>query len=413
MAYSELIKSFKAIRMYMRQFFVYGFKSREELADKSLRSYDNEKRRVESWLGDYMRFRQQRGGKSVFLSLDSRALCYNPFYHAYKAASFTKNDISLYFLLMDLLQDKRSYTLPQLLTRLDSDYLAFFPDPQPFNEATLRGKLKEYTELGILKSIKEGKSYRYQLFEDHLDLSSWKTAIAYFSEAAPLGVVGSYLLERYKKKEKQVFSFKHRYLLFALDEIILYELLTAIRDQVTVQLSILRADNRPYKNVVVPLMIYTSTQSGRQYLAGRNEHALHASFFRLDNIVEVKRLGKSRHYQKYSEEFAQQRTRIWGVSMGQGSLEKLSMELKVKPYESYIVERLEREKRCGTLEQLTKSNWLFTCEVYDAMELVPWLRTFIGRIVSLKCDNPQVLERFYADLKAMQEMYEVEADAVQ
>ena len=67
MAYSELIKSFQRIRDYMRQFYVYGFKSREEYTAKSARSYDNERRRMESWLGDYMSFRHDSGGKSVFL----------------------------------------------------------------------------------------------------------------------------------------------------------------------------------------------------------------------------------------------------------------------------------------------------------------------------------------------------------
>ena len=41
MAYSELIKNFDRIRDYMRQFYVYGFKSRTEYDKKSARSYDN------------------------------------------------------------------------------------------------------------------------------------------------------------------------------------------------------------------------------------------------------------------------------------------------------------------------------------------------------------------------------------
>ena len=56
MAYSELIKNFERIRDYMREFYVYGFKSREEYDAKSARSYDNERRRIESWMGDYMSF---------------------------------------------------------------------------------------------------------------------------------------------------------------------------------------------------------------------------------------------------------------------------------------------------------------------------------------------------------------------
>ena len=66
-AYQELIKNFSRIRDYMRQFYVYGFRNRSEYRQKSARSYDNERRRIESWMGDYMSFRQDESGKAVFL----------------------------------------------------------------------------------------------------------------------------------------------------------------------------------------------------------------------------------------------------------------------------------------------------------------------------------------------------------
>ena len=69
MAYSELIKDFSRIRAYLRSFYVYGFQHRSEFTRKSARSYDNERRRVESWLGDYMTFRQDEEGRRVFHEL--------------------------------------------------------------------------------------------------------------------------------------------------------------------------------------------------------------------------------------------------------------------------------------------------------------------------------------------------------
>ena len=72
MAYSELVKNFNRIRDYMREFYVYGFKSREEYTRKSARSYDDERRRLESWLGDYFKFHQTADGKNVFISIDCR-----------------------------------------------------------------------------------------------------------------------------------------------------------------------------------------------------------------------------------------------------------------------------------------------------------------------------------------------------
>lgn len=64
MAYSELIKNFDNIRGYMRDFFLYGFKTREEYDRKSARSYDNERRRIQSYLGHLISFRQTPSGKT-------------------------------------------------------------------------------------------------------------------------------------------------------------------------------------------------------------------------------------------------------------------------------------------------------------------------------------------------------------
>ncbi len=55
----------------------------------------------------------------------------------------------------------------------------------------------------------------------------------------------------------------------------------------------------------------------------------------------------------------------------------------------------------------------FTADVYDAYEMLPWLRTFIGRVVELKCSNPAVVKTFYEELAQLQAMYGGDADAVQ
>ena len=78
-SYSELIKNFERVREIMREFYVYGFKRREEYNKKSSRSYDDERRRRESWLGDYMSFIRTPEGKNVFISIDSRVSQHNPF----------------------------------------------------------------------------------------------------------------------------------------------------------------------------------------------------------------------------------------------------------------------------------------------------------------------------------------------
>ena len=133
--YNELIKNFERIRNYMREFYVYGFKSRNDYDKKSARSYDDERRRLESWLGDYMRFERTRDGKNMFISIDSRVTVHNPLYRAFKAKSFTDRDITLHFIIFDVLYDSTvKMTLPELLDTIDNEYLCDFPEPMVFDE---------------------------------------------------------------------------------------------------------------------------------------------------------------------------------------------------------------------------------------------------------------------------------------
>ena len=123
MAYSELVKNFSRIRDYMRDFYIYGFKRRDEYDAKSARSYDNERRRIESWLGEYMSFRQDSDGKRIFISIDSRGIIQNPLYKAFKAKSFTAKDITLNFFILDALNGEASHTAGELIDKLERKYI--------------------------------------------------------------------------------------------------------------------------------------------------------------------------------------------------------------------------------------------------------------------------------------------------
>ena len=156
MAYSELIKNFNKIRDYMRDFYVYGFKSRDDYTKKSARSYDDEKRRIESWLGDYMKFHQTADGKNVFLSIDSRVTRHNPLYKAWKTKSFTDGDITLHFIVMDILSEGQELSLGDIAYQVD-EYLAVFGHARVFDASTIRKKLNEYVKEGVLLTGKKVK----------------------------------------------------------------------------------------------------------------------------------------------------------------------------------------------------------------------------------------------------------------
>lgn len=97
---------------------------------------------------------------------------------------------------------------------------------------------------------------------------------------------------------------------------------------------------------------------------------------------------------------------VWGVSVNEdGHLEHIEMTVFAAPQEGFIPERLMREKRCGTVEQTDEVHWRFSADVFDALELLPWLRTFTGRVTDLYCTNEQVTVRFWEDVEEMAKMY--------
>lgn len=409
MAYSELVKNFNRIRDYMREFYVYGFKSREEYTRKSARSYDDERRRIESWLGDYMGFRQNADGKNVFISIDSRAASHNPLYKAWKTKSFTDGDITLHFILMDIFASaQKALSLTEITEQID-EYLSVFPEPKTFDVSTVRKKLNEYISEGIVLGEKQGKSMYYSWTMEKCDLD--RDILDFFSEIAPCGVIGSFLLDQVKEQDSH-FSFKHHYITSAMDSEILCSVFMAIREKRSVTLE---TYNRHKEHVseshVVPLRVMVSAQSGRQYLMAYAPRFRRILSFRTDHIASVKMGEVSERFDQMRQKLDEMQKHMWGVSTQNrwgNRMEHVEFTIRYGAGEKHIPKRLEREKRCGAVVHLDENTSRFTADVYDASELIPWIRTFICRITEIHISNEKLEEQFLEDIKAMYALYGLE-----
>lgn len=406
---SELIKNFERIRDYMRLFYVYGFRSRSEMGLKSPRSYDNERRRIESWLGQHMSFRREETGKQVFISMDSRSLEHNPLYNAFKAKSFTDKDITLHFYILDCLIPGRELSLMELVDEIEETYLCQFPDAQVLDVSTLRKKLKEYEALGLVQIRKRGKEYVYSRCQNEADLAHWKTALDFYSESAPLGVVGSFLLDRLPPQDS-IFRFKHHYLIHTLDSQILCQLVDAMGRHCWVDLTLRNIFRQADKKQrVYPCRIHISSQTGRQYLLGFSQKEQCFCTFRLDTIHKVKPDTQEPQHEAMMQQLDTFSVPMWGVSLRkQNETDHLEMVIHAEASEPFILQRLLREKRNGQVTVLDPHTYLYQADVYDALEMLPWIRTFIGRIEKLECSNSQVMDRYHTDLDAMTALYEGE-----
>lgn len=406
--FQELIRSFPKTREYVRDFFVYGFKTRNEFKDKSPRTYDNERRRLESWLSPYVRKDHVTGGSNISLAIDSNLLDTNPLFRVWKTKSFTDNDIVLHFLILDLLQDGCPRTAEEITNLLLTEYEALF-DIQ-----TVRRKCNAYEKEGLL-SKKSGKAVLFSLDNT---LAVWLKsnecvldALAFYQMAGCLGIIGNELSEQFDFHNR-TFRVKHSFFVHTLEDEILLSLLDTMNREIAVLLD-LKSSRRSAACAAecIPLQIFISARSGRRFLCGYVGKSRRFSCFRLDSIKRVTPLEKSQDYSELQAKLNQNREKLWGVSF-QGEerhhLDTLSMTIQVlEPEEHYIVDRLKREGRGGTVTKIEENVYLYEIQVFDCNEMLPWVRTFTGRILSLKCSAKSVEQRFYQDLEVMYRMYQI------
>lgn len=405
--FSELVKRFDKIRSYVRDFYIYGFKTREDYQDKSGRTYDNERRRIESWFSDYIRYDYNaEHKKSVSITLDSNRIPVNPLYEVWKSKSFTANDIMLHFFLLDIMQEQGFWNVESLTDELQNRYQVLF------DSQTVRKKLIEYENEGILLLRKDGRKNQYGLSPDIRtalpDLfPALANAVCFFQGAAPFGFAGSTILDSWQT-ENNLFRFRHDYLVHTLEDEILFPLLQAVREKKKVCLTIKSTKTSQIREVVcTPIKILVSTQTGRRYVCARKETSKRLVSYRLDGIRQVDLLDPDPQFSSHTEAFEKNRAACWGVSFG-SSREPDTVRMQVvlnEESESYILGRLEREGRSGQIMRLEPGIYEYTTTCWDSAELLPWVKTFTGRIRSFTCTNQAVEQRFWSDMRAMKEMY--------
>ncbi len=417
--FSELIKNFDKTRDYVRDFFIYGCKVRNDFNRKSSRTYDDEKRRVESWMNDYIRFDNSVRGRQVSISVDSCHIHENPLYSAYYSRSFTDNDIKLHFLLTDVLADGNCHTLKDIADLLADEYGQFF------EEQTVRNKLNEYVKEGIVIAVKKGNKLFYKLLDDctdelFRDFEGIDDAVKFFSEIQQFGIVGNSLLKSAGLKN-DLFFMKHNYIIHTLEDVLMPEILEAVEEKRFVSLTMYKFGNDKEKDsastefIVVPYKFYVSVQTGRRYLAAFIPKQNKYTTFRLDRIRKVKKCGVCEEYESIRKTFEAKEPHCYGVSFGNGGKDDIPVLVKITFYadeqtEPFIPERLEREKRNCKLEKTDENLYTLTAEIFDVNEIMHWLKTLIGRIVKIEGGSETVNRRFYSDVERMYDMYGGERD---
>jgi hypothetical protein len=132
----------------------------------------------------------------------------------------------------------------------------------------------------------------------------------------------------------------------------------------------------------------------------------------VDYLSNVKLEEPTPRFDELRAELDRMQSKMWGVSVKRNKwreerLEHVEFTVKVEDNEEFIVRRLYREKRVGTVEKLDEHTYRFSADVYDSSEIIPWIRTFICRIVQMNFSNRTQKKKFKEDLDAMYRIYSI------
>lgn len=187
-----------------------------------------------------------------------------------------------------------------------------------------------------------------------------------------------------------------------------YSLTEAIQQRKKVEIT--NFSNRSGAETVVtglPVAILVSVQTGRRYVALYGDIRRRFHSFRLDCLKSVQILEPFKNAEERLREWQVCREQAWGAALSaRQNTEHFSMILSIDAKkEPYILNRLEREGRGGKIERLDVNRYRYSIAVTDSGELMNWVKTFTGRILSVEGDNQAVVARFYRDMQRMATLY--------
>lgn len=432
--FHEVIKKFNKIRIYLQDFLVYGYKKRSQFQKKSGRTYDDEKRRICSYLGEYVKESYEKEGKKIFISMDTSLLDTNPLYRCYETKSFTANDIQLHFYLMDLLQNKEQMDLNELSNEMTDQYEA------EIDVQLVSRKLREYGEMGVFLREKKKNKLFYSLAEDifeefridygekeqenlkrekapeSLELKKREQLelfLGFYGMEAPLALVGHYIQNSLHMNNRW-FCFENYFIGWTLEDEILLHVTEAIQEKMWMEIKTLEnPEGRVSIYHALPFFIMVSVQNGRRYIAAYHRERNQYTALRMDYIDKVRMAEKcpEKEYKERKQTALDIRKHIWGVSwktMKNRELSKLRFRIDCQPWQQEeIFLNMKAEARRGKVRKIGHNRVEFFIEVYDVMELMPWIRTFLGKICEIECSDENFTRRFFEDFQKMRECYGV------
>ena len=417
--FNIFIDKYETIRKMLRQIFIFGCYDRMQGAEQqsiSERKYSNELKRTLIFFSKRISRDRNFEGKLVNHFPFSRySGDKNYLWRSHCVKTFSPQDLNLYIGALQILKSNEFKTVSTIAEEIlinviadsDSDDKIFYP--------MLKNRLQDMADLGILES----QQNKYRLSRDILsELTSEELLKIYkllnlYRDILPLSSLGynlQWLIREHIKFWREenfnataIFSVEDIFLQNILNDEIFYKLMVAIEQRNFIDIQFTYSKNF---FSVAPLKIILDRQYGRQYLFYANDKGT-AFIRRLDAVINLK-IVEDRFYNPSDFISAEEiLCDIWCAALNfyNGRKEKILVEIDFEIYEDSdwrILNRLELEKNIGRIEKINDRHWLFSAEVIEPRELIPWIRSFEKYAKVRKSDAhnlAEILEKHHENLK--------------
>lgn len=386
-----LIRDYSNIRDILRDIYIFGCFSRDDYISKGIsgRKYDNEQRRITSYLPEKF-IKKKRVGKKVLLycSYMMTETPENFLTETYRNKSFTMLDFMTYFFVLSILNTESEMGLSEILEVIPEEN-----DEVIYTKDNLRKKLDELIEKGLVVSEKLGRNVVYRVVEDCLadfetdELVNLYWLLEFMKNVVPIEMPFFFLqkkLKLYLFAERNIeigeihaFQYKHNHLFNVLDNEVILSALEAIHGNKMLFLRYLyRGEERT--DTVIPVKIIHECTYSRQYLLYYNVTEERIRTKRIDKIISAEIKGSvNGTILKRAQQEAESIENAWCISNVGQEPEEVRVEFRIdEDREQYVLERVKREGKRGKLKKLQDGLYLFTIKVSDSLEMTPWIRSF-------------------------------------
>lgn len=384
------VKDYNKLRTFLRYAFLYGCFTKDDFVERlnySESLVDKDYKRLLSLLGPKYFIRKTPRQTRFRMNYNYYQNAENYLVRSYYGKSSTKIQMSLYFMLLQLV--KKQMDVAEISGQIPSL-------SEDFDPKTLVRQLDKLVEWELLEKVqykKKGKLYYRPVKDffsefDDLELQQLKTAVEFFCNIEFPSIPGYYLsntIESYMRhcrkrtaSEKNLFLYRFKGFHTILEEDIAWRLLSCIEGRQKIRLEYQSGSGINHIELS-PLKLVIDIQYGRWYLLGSTGEGL-VKVCRLDRISGFTALKDRYDNEDDREKLDKALRHSWCVGMpnngGKPSALKIRFSVPEKQNITFLLDKVGREGKWGTITEVTDNSFIYSITVNDANEIKPWIRSF-------------------------------------